>query len=303
MKRKDFDRLAVRRFFKRALREGTWPLLQRLLVYPKVLRLPPVPLGSNPDFGVHVVVGEQHVLMAHWMIRTLHHFAGAVLDVTIHGDRTLTPKSAAGFSASFPGIRTIGWKATRDHVRDLLRWHPRLDRWSRQSAWALKGLDVYLLGSSRFVVLVDADVLFFGKPDPLFAATPGAVWMRDGSYALDLPPEAGRDLFGLCPFLQLNAGCGRIARSAFDLDLAERLLAHIGEPVGDQIIHAAMSARLADATLLPALEFNYVKERGLEGRIARHYTTPYRFLLIEEGVPRAARLLGLPLPAPLRERP
>lgn len=303
MKRKDFDRLAVRRFFKRALRQGTWPLLQRLIVYPSVLRLPPVRLGSNPEFGVHVVVGERHVLMAHWMLRTLHHFAGVLLDVAIHADRTLTADSAKQFETSFQGIRVIRWEESRERMCSLLREYPRLGAWSRGSAWALKGLDAYLLGSSRFVVIIDADVLFFGTPAALFSRAPGAVWMRDGNYALDLAAEAGRDVFGLQPFLQLNAGCGRIERSAFDLGLAEEVLTRVGDPVGDQIIHAAMTARLSDGALLPEYEYNYVKEPGLEGRIARHYTTPYRFLFVEEGVPRTARCLGLALHPILRERP
>ena len=43
-------------------------------------------------------------------------------------------------------------------------------------------------------------------------------------------------------------------------------------------------------------------EPGLQGVVAKHYTTPARFWLYEEGIPRVARQLDLPLPRWFRER-
>ncbi len=303
MKRKDFDRLAVRRFFKRALRQGTWPLLQRLLVYPKVLRLPPVRFAGNPTHMVHTVVRERDAIMAHWMLRTLHHFAPAPLSVTLHLDPTVRPGTAALLAEKFSGLRIISYAEAMDRVMPVLEKFPRVKRWRETDFWGIKGLDTYLMGDSRWMVVVDSDVLFFAPPVALFADSPQAAWMEDGNYALDLPPEAGPEWLGRRPLLALNAGFGRIERGLFDLPIAERVLERVPNPVNDQVIHAAFTAGAEDAALLPGREYNYVKESGLEDRIVRHYTTPYRFLMIEEGVPRAAKLLAIPLASPLRERP
>ena len=303
MTRKDFDRLAVRRFFKRALRQGTWPLLQRLLVYPRVLGLPPVRFAGNPTHTVHTVVRERDAVMAHWMLRTLHHFAPAPLSVTLHLDPTVRPGTAALLAEKFSGLRIISYAEAMDRVMPALERFPRVKRWRETDLWGIKGLDTYLMGDSRWMLSVDCDVLFFAHPVPLFADSPQAAWMEDGNYALDLPPEAGPEWLGRRPLLALNAGFGRIERGLFDLAVAQKVLERVSNPVNDQVIHAAFTAHAADAALLPKREYNYVKEPGLEARIVRHYTTPYRFLMIEEGVPRVARILGIPLAPLLRERP
>ncbi|HPA19791.1 MAG TPA: hypothetical protein PLU30_18725 [Verrucomicrobiae bacterium] len=303
MKRKDFDRLAARRFFKRALRQGTWPLLQRLIVYPSVLKLPPIRFAGNTTHAVHTVVRERDAAMAHWMLRTLHQCAPAPLSVALHLDPTVRPGTAAKLAEKFPDARVISYAEARARVAPAIAGFPRLRRWVDSSPWAIKAVDTYLLGESRWLISVDCDVLFFGPPTSLFGDTPSAVWMEDGNYALDLPPEAGLDLLGLRPLMPINTGVGRIERRLFDPATAERVLERVPEPVNDQVVHAAITARAADATLLPTREYNYVKEPGLEDRIARHYTTPSRFLFVEEGVPRAARLIGMRLPPLLRERP
>jgi len=302
-KRKDFDRLAARRFFKRALRQGTWPLLQRLIVYPSVLRLPPIPFEDNATHSVHTVVRERDAIMAHWMLRTLRQFAPCGLSVTIHLDPTVRSETAAKLLEKFPDARLIPYAEARARVAPALSGFPNLKRWAESSVWALKAVDMYLLGASRWIISIDCDVLFFDAPATLFEGAPSAVWMEDGNYALDLLPREGVDLLGLRPLMPINTGVGRIERRLFDPVIAEQILKRVPEPVNDQVFHAGFTAQAADATLLPVREYNYVKEPGLEGRVARHYTTPSRFLFVEEGIPRAVRLLGLPCHRFLRDRP
>jgi hypothetical protein len=163
-------------------------------------------------------------------------------------------------------------------------------------------VDVYLLGETPHVVLLDSDILFFADPEELFRDSPEAVWMRDSSYMLYVKPEESVRLFGGQPLPQLNSGVGRIERGRFSLDLAEALLAHLKVPRDDQTLHAVTTARRPAFGLLPDT-YDCATERGLRGLVCKHYTNPFRFMYYEEGIPRAAKLLGLPLPRWLRERP
>lgn len=278
-------------------------MLQRLLVYPKVLRLPPIRFAGSPTLTVHTVVRERDAIMCHWMLRTLHHFAPAPVSVTLHLDPSVRSVTATLLAEKFPDARVISDAEARERVLPALADFPRLKRWRAIAPWAIKAVDTYLLGESRWLLSIDCDVLFFAPPVALFEEAPSAVWMEDGNYALDLPPDAGPDVFGLRRLLPINTGVGRIERCLFDPATAEKVLEQVPEPVNDQVIHAVVTAKVDDAILLPKMGYNYVKERGLEARVARHYTTPYRFLFVEEGVPRAVRLLGLPLLPLLRERP
>jgi hypothetical protein len=58
------------RFFRRGVRLGSWPLLQRYLVAPRVFKLPPKPVNSNGQHEFHFIAGKRHEIMLHWGVRS-----------------------------------------------------------------------------------------------------------------------------------------------------------------------------------------------------------------------------------------
>lgn len=289
------------RFLRRALRQGAWPLLQRYSTFPGILTLGPVELASAGATAVHILLCERDVVMFHWMLRSLLSVWFRPFRVVVHDDGSLSKETIASLRRTFVGIEVVGAQEAEARMAVLLRNHPGLLQWWPTTHWAKKALDVYLLGNSKYMILLDADVLFFGEPSTLFAEVGTSAWMRDSSYMLDIESQASVGLFGGHPLPPLNAGVGRIERARFDLDLAAALLKAVPRPSNDMVFHALMTAQREDFELLPDA-YDCGLESGLKGVLVRHYTNPVRFWYYEEGIPRAARNLALPLSRWSRER-
>ncbi len=289
------------RFSKRGARQGSWALLQRYVVLRRILSLPPAKLDVAGDICAHVLLCEKDAVMFHWLLRSLLNVWRGPFQVMVHDDGSLTQRSIASIRASFPGVEVVERREAAVRMSALLAGQDELLEWWRTSHWATKALDVYMLGNSRFVLILDPDLLFFGEPLELFVDQPTSIWMRDSSYMLDVDPQESVARFGGHPLPELNTGLGKIERSRFNLELAAKLLHHLRKPSNDMVFHALMTAQSADFRLLPST-YDCSLERGLKGVIARHYTNPVRFWYYEEGVPRVARNLGLRLHPWLRER-
>jgi hypothetical protein len=291
-------------YLKRGLRQGSWPALQRFVVSRKIHGLPPVRLNTNSEFCVHVCLCEAHVTMFHWMLRSLIHHMQAPFRVTVHDDGSCSEKTRAELLEKFDGLQFIRRREAQELMMPLLEHHPLLQRWwpTNERTINVKWLDPYILGDSPFVIVLDPDVLFFRKPGELFEREPQCAWMRDCCYMLEIDSKESVRLFGGHPLPELNTGIGRIERSRFNLDVAEGVLRVLQKPRDDMTLHAVITARRNDfAFLRPA--YKLATELGLDGVVAKHYTNPYRFWFYEEGIPRVARDMGLPLARWLRERP
>lgn len=293
----------VLRYLKRGfLRQATWPLLQRYVVAPSITKLPPVHVKPNSELGVHVRICESDAIMLHWSLRSLFNVCQLPFQLTIHDDGSCSEQTLRLFSEKFVGARVVKREEAARQILPNLANHPALRQWWPTTYRSLKWLDVYLLGDSRYIIFLDSDVLFFREPKELFQPCSKTVWMRDSTYTLHIKPEESITLFGGYPLPQLNSGLGRMERSRFNLDLAERVLKHLGRPQDDQTLNAVMTAQYPDYEFLPP-SYDNATELGLEGKVAKHYTTPYRFWFYEEGIPRVAKQLDLPLHRWLKERP
>jgi len=277
--------------------------LQRFVVSEKVHDLPPVRLNTNSDVCVHVCLCEAHATMLHWMLRSLIRHAEAPFRVMVHDDGSCSARTRSELLEKFDGLEFITRSEARKLVPPLLKDYPLLREWwpTNERSINVKWLDAYLLGTSRIILLVDPDVLFFTNPVDLFESNSHTLWMRDIGYMLEISPEESVSLFGGHALPPLNTGIGRIERSRFSLEVAEGVLRRLQKPRDDMTLHAVITAQRSDFALLPS-SYQVATSLGLGGIIAKHYVTPSRFWFYEEGVPRVARDLGLPLSRWLRER-
>jgi hypothetical protein len=294
----------VIRYGRRGLRLGTWPLLQRFVVARKVLTLPPIRISTKSDFTVHIRICQRDMILLHWAVRSLACVCSTPFRLVLHDDGTCREDDLRLVQEKFQGVRIIRRSEAKTLMLPRLDPYPALRDWWLRTFVGIKWLDVYMLGESRYAILTDTDVLFFRDPVDLFQPCATTVWMRDIGYTHFIGSQESIDVFGGYPLPQLNSGLGRIERSRFRLDLADQALRYVGDPgYDDQTFNAIITAQSQDFALLDSTLYECAFEMGIHERIARHYTTPFRLWFYEEGLPRVARNLQLPLHHWLSERP
>src|SRR5262249_22941080 len=103
-----FQPIEAFRILRRGVRLGSWPLLQRYIVAPRVFNLPPQPVNFDGQHEFHFVAGKRHEIMLHWAVRSLlqHHLDK--VSIYLHSDRSITPQMQARFWSTFPGSVVIG---------------------------------------------------------------------------------------------------------------------------------------------------------------------------------------------------
>jgi hypothetical protein len=252
--------------------------------------------------------------MLHWAIRSFFLHCDTACQLVIHDDGSCRPETLDNFRKTFVGAAVYSRNEAVSVIAPQLNQFSELYRWWQSSFTGIKWIDYYLLGRSKYVIFLDTDVLFFGPPNEIFENPSQAVWMRDCFESLYFDSEDSLRLFGVRTLPQLNSGLGRIPRDWFDPSLAEKVLMHMSAPevvkraknIGlpthdDQTFNAVLSACNGNWSLLSE-RYQVATEPGLKGAIAKHYVTPRRFLLFEEGIPRVAAHLELELPRWLRER-
>ena len=289
-------------FVRRGLRLGLWPAFQRYIVAPRIRKLPSTAIRPDSVFCVHTLLNRNDIIMYEWMLRSLLHHTSANFSVQIHEDGTFTDEDVRKLKEKFPGIFILRRAVADREMMEKLKFFPRVLKYRKSDFWALKALDVYMMGSTKYMILVDADVLFFDNPQKLFSDDNCNFWMKDNGYWLGIPSAICEEELQLKPLKPINAGLGRALRSGIDLSLAESFLALEENPHGDMIFHAIFSTRHSSAQLL---EETYMLEfrRGVDGIVAKHYVNPIRFWFWEEGVPRVAQALNMSLGRLLSERP
>lgn len=300
------------RFLKRATRDGLWPLFQRYSVFPRILDQPSVQCSSVAEQAIHVLVCEKDAVMLHWCLRSLLLHTKTPLKLYIHDDGSCRAESLDCFRERFRNATVLSRQQANAVVESEIAGHPELLEWRRADHIAAKCIDFYLIGSEPWIVVLDADVLFFAEPKDLLDPASGSGWMEDCFYSPWIDPEEAKEIFGVIP-RPISGGLGRMPKRAFDPELLKKVLKfkaqpHILErarsrglpPLEDQTYHALLAAK-NDARILGS-EYQVMSESGLQNVVAKHYTTPTRFYFYEEGIPRVAKQIGIPLPLWLRER-
>lgn len=303
----------ILRFLKRAARQGSWPLLQRYSVFPRIIEQPPVECAKTSDFAVHVLVCEKDATMLHWCLRSLLQCATSPFRLYVHDDGSCRAETLDRLRRSFVNAEVLQRDRASAVVEPRIVDSPELVQWRREDYIAAKCLDFYLIGDEEWVIILDGDVLFFTDPTEIFERSQFAIWMQDCFYSPYIEPDEAEKLFGWRP-MPVSGGLGRMRRESADLKLLQEVLRFKAQPhihararqrglprLEDQTYHALLAGRQPQSRFLPA-SYQVALEPGLQGIIAKHYTTPARFLLFEEGIPRVAQHLSMNLPRWLSER-
>jgi len=221
--------------------------------------------------------------------------------VCIHEDGSFTDRDVRYLEGKYPGIKIWRRKEADEKMYIILKDYPALLHYRKCDFWAIKALDVYFLSQAKYMLLVDADVLFFGQPTELFKDDDKNYWMEDVCYMLGISSEDCETGLNLEKLKPMNAGLGRVQRRVVDLDLAERFLKIQAQPVNDMIFHAIFATKYSSITLLND-KYMLKFRQGVDDIIAKHFVNPIRFWFWEEGVPRLAKSFKIRLHHFLKER-
>jgi hypothetical protein len=244
---------------------------------------PPVPVVRDlPNAEVHQLLGHRHVGMGLWSLKSLVKSAAAGLGVVVHDDGSLTDGDVALMHRHLPGIQIIARPDADVRMRGLLANYPACTSFRfgnvpvtnhrgqsyNMFVMSLILFDINLLTASNKIIILDADVLFFQRPNLI------ADWALDKNdtrtlYSVEAyKPQRehnGTLSFGQKAARTLNSGLLCLTKSkVYHLDRIEEWIASNPDlmytsPVFEQLCYSYLIKQRDDAVELdPAMYgFNY----------------------------------------------
>jgi hypothetical protein len=190
-----------------------------------------VPCGETRGYEVHILTREKDRTMAFWALKSFYHHLGERPPLVVHAGGSLSEESFRLFDEHFPGCSVIsaGQADTDSRLREALRPLPLCELWRFRCDFQLarKLFDFPCFSTEPFIVGIDSDVLFFGKPTEILECANATVPFMSSdyqeAYEFDnaLVRRANHD-FELVP--RLNSGLFGFRRAAFDFSVVETLL-------------------------------------------------------------------------------
>ncbi|WP_165074552.1 hypothetical protein [Paludisphaera rhizosphaerae] len=260
--------------------------------------LTPRPLVEAGAYEIHMLSGHSHVGMGCIALWSLVRWLPPEVSVYLHSDGSMTEADQNAWRRVFPNIHIV----TADMIEPLKEAFfadgrfPLIKEFSKTSVYSPKVVDFHLIGSSKVIVSLDTDVLFFKRPDELIR-----VW--DQALKGDRIVSTFFDIMNayLCPLKELDALIGPVPRrfnsgmcilprlSLADFQEMEDMYAKVGahDPSLlkniwlEQTTHAWLAAKNHGYFMGP----QYVIGQTLPGSTAVHYAGVFRELYFAEGLP------------------
>ncbi|MCO6045365.1 hypothetical protein NG895_15755 [Aeoliella sp. ICT_H6.2] len=138
----------------------------------KVSRMPEIACRDDSDTGLIVMCGARHFSMACLAAWTLLRHIAEPLAVTFVSDGTLSNDNGRFLSSRLPGCEIIQSKQVDQLVESVLprKRFPLLDELRRQNFGGRKLVTMNVVGTSRYRILLDGDVLFYDVPGDIAEA-------------------------------------------------------------------------------------------------------------------------------------
>ncbi len=290
----------IRGVWHRCLRiskEGPLNAYKRGRLWRRILSTPPVHTSShNPDISVHLMCHEGDHLCAIWALKSFYHYAGQRFPLVIHVQGKTSGRLRRRLRTHFPDARIILQEEADRIVEAFLRERnlERLLQKRRSLSIMQKFTDVLIAANARKIVLFDADVLFFRRPDELLdaAAAPErtALFQRDFTDAYVTTPTRASFDFHIDLSPRINTGIVTFSTDIVDWQRCENYLAHpdFSLPNGhtEQTLYALEASRNHAVSYLPPSYLVALEDRAEYATLAaRHYSSPSRALFTRAGIP------------------
>jgi hypothetical protein len=287
------------RYGRLVVKHGPLYPARRSLLPRRILSARPIYTEKSGDLKVCVLTSRADWLLCLWTLVGFYEFSRRRDPLLIYSDGTLTPDHCAGILKVFPNAQIVDRHHTDAIMTAALAEYPNCRRYRRSQPCALRIVDLPVVCDSRFILMVDSDILFFQEPAELNrrldARQPGGfVFQRDiqdayfasrdrirADFGIDLPPAA-------------NCGIMLADVSGFHHDWLERWLCRpeiFTHGWSEQTLWAMYGAMHRADHL--GEEYDLRMTRGLSPRaVMKHYVKPIRDLMYMEGIPHLAGLLA-----------
>ena len=185
---------------------------------------------AKDNFDLHILLCARDLINGIWTLRSFFHFSGLTPRLIIHDDGSLTNAHQQTLYQQFPQAQFIPYAQAHYDMTQRLADRPNCYRYriSEYSWPAIKLLDFAYYSNNRPFMVLDADVLFFKRPQEILQAIErnNGFFMSDWQDAYTWPQYRWPAVLGTTGIPRVNVGLfylpdGRL----YDLDYIEQCLA------------------------------------------------------------------------------
>jgi len=136
----------------------------------RILKSKAITCDQQSTYEIHMLTGHKDFLQALWCLKTYYHYARVNPLLVIHGDGTLTHIHKSILETHFKNCRVILRKDTENDLKKYLAGHQYcLDlRFGGPETYKrIKMFDFYNYASTKHILILDSDILFFKKPQAI----------------------------------------------------------------------------------------------------------------------------------------
>jgi hypothetical protein len=271
-----------------------------------LLNLPPAEKHSDLCIEVHMLCGKRHMDMGIWASWSLMRFFSGV-SLYVHSDGSLNEEDIDQWKKIIPMLTLIKREEADEKAKTVLKdRYPHIARWRKADWCGCYLVDFHLFGSSKQIIILDADVLCFNDPLLLKQNISDDIscWNKDITNAYAAPPEEINRLLSITLPDRFNAGFCMISRIAHDdFDFLESVINTFEDSKTIDVDHlwssqtylaAILANRRTPSNPLPS-EYDITRGQKNHSCVIRHYVgipsiRPRYFL---EGIPCLLSQIGL----------
>jgi hypothetical protein len=265
----------------------------------------PVLYELKDDFELHILTPKFGIWMAYWTIRSFVYHSGLCPHIVVHDDGTIDEKTVRLFESAFSNnnvsiLRRVD--ADRQFEADpTIPSVVKVHRKKCKNTLLLMFIDHLFLSSSRRVLVLDNDILFYDRPTEIIDFMRGnssvdAIYAVYGEYRnpIDMDEEYKKKYASILSDASgLNSGMMMFDKSKINFDLVAEYFEHTTKPNGHLIEQTGWGFVLSQ---IPHAFFPEERYR-LRGNIqyptvAKHFTTPRRHEMFAYGIDEARKRMG-----------
>lgn len=269
-------------------------------------RMEAVSYPLKDDFEVHILTQKSGLWMAYWTIRTFLHHSGLCPHFVIHDDGTIDEQTALMFEGKFLSHNvSILRRADADRRFEDDPTIPDLVKKQRKNCtniYLLMFVDHLFLSTTRRVMVMDNDILFYDRPTEIIDFMNGksdvdAIFsLYEGERnPIDMDEEYKKKYAHIAQDASgLNSGTMVFDKSKIDFKRVVEYFEHTTKPNGHLIEQTGWGFLLSQIPHAIFPESRYRVRGGVDfPTVVKHFTSPRRHEMFAYGIDEARKRMGV----------